>query len=227
MNGEENLLDPRRWGIPVERIKSLGAKLQEHWPRFRRHFKTKTRDTSEHALAYMRGPMTLESDRNFAGIANSLEHADGPARQHFMSQSPWSEPGVYEQIQAEISEKPALQQGGLLILDEYADEKAGGKSAGALRQYNGRIGKVDECQVAVALGYAHWKLQPWPLWPLVDAEMFLPEVWFGEAYAPLCQKVGVPAARQAFATKPELGLKLIRRATARQLPFVAVLCDSL
>ena len=227
MNGEEDLLDPRRWGIPVERIKSLGPKLQEHWQRFRRHFKTKTRDTSEHALAYLRGQMTMESDRNFAGIANSMEHADGQALQHFMSQSPWSEQGVYAQIQAEISEKPALQQDGLLILDEYADEKAGGQSAGALRQYNGRMGKVDECQVAVALGYANWKLPPWPLWTLVDAEIFLPEVWFGEAYAPLRQKVGVPAERQVFETKPELGLKMIRRAKERHLPFAAVLCDSL
>ena len=227
MNGEKNLFDPRRWGISVERIQSLGPKLQDHWQRFRRHFKTKTRDTSEHALAYMRGQMTMESERHFAGIANSMEHADGQALQHFMSQSPWSEQGVYAQIQAELSAKPELQQGGLLILDEYADEKAGGNSAGALRQYNGRMGKVDECQVAVALGYAHWKLPPWPVWTLVDAEIFLPEVWFGDAYASLRQKVGVPTERQAFETKPELGLKMIRRAKERHLPFAAVLCDAL
>ena len=46
----------------------------------------------------------------------------------------------------------------MLILDEYADEKAGGKSAGTYRQYNGRMGKVDLCQVAVMLGYVNWEL---------------------------------------------------------------------
>jgi len=83
------------------------------------------------------------------------------------------------------------------------------------------------CQVAVALGYANWKLQPWPLWAMVDAEIFLPEVWFDADYAPLRQKVGVPGERTSFETKPELGLKMIRRVKAAKLPFEAVLCDSL
>lgn len=169
----------------------------------------------------------MESDRNFAGIASSMENADGQALQHFMSNSPWSGQGVFEQIRDEIIEKPELHPGSVLILDEYADEKAGGKSAGALRQYNGRMGKVDLCQVAVALGYANWKLVPWPLWAMVDAEIFLPEAWFGAEYAALRQQVGVPAERTTFETKPELGLKMIHRAKAAELAFEAVLCDSL
>ena len=55
-----------------------------------------------------------------------------------------------------------------MILNEYADEKAGGKSAGAYQQYKGRLGKVDLCQVAVALGYSNWKLEPWPLWTMAE-----------------------------------------------------------
>jgi SRSO17 transposase len=213
--------------ITVEKIKSLGPKLQEHWQRFQRRFKSKTRDTSEHALAYLRGQMTMESERNFAGIARSMEAADGQAMQHFMSNSPWSGQGVFEQICEEIIEKPELDSGSVVILDEYADEKAGEKSAGAWRQYNGRMGKVDLCQVAVALGYANWKMQPWPLWTMVAAEIFLPEAWFDAGQAALRKKVGVPAERKAFETKPDLGLKMIRRVKAANLPFEAVLCDSL
>src|SRR4030066_556672 len=89
------------------------------------------------------------------------------------------------------------------------------------------MGKVDECQVAVTLGYANWKVQPWPVWAMVDAEVFLPEEWFSEAYAQLRQKVMVPAQRKVFESKPELGMKMIRRAKAQKLPFEAVLCDSL
>jgi SRSO17 transposase len=55
----------------------------------------------------------------------------------------------------------------------------------------------------------------------------LPEAWFGAEYAPLRQKVGVPAERATFETKPELGLKMIFRANTAKLPFDAVLCDSL
>jgi SRSO17 transposase len=175
----------------------------------------------------MRGQLTMERDRHFAGIAADMEASDGQALQHFMSQSPWGEAGVYAQIQQEVGAIPELQQNGLLILDEYADEKSGGKSAGSARQYNGRMGKVDECQVAVALGYANWKVQPWPVWTLVDAEIFLPEAWFGDGYADLRQQVGVPSERKTFETKPELGLKMILRAQKNGLPFEAVLCDSL
>jgi SRSO17 transposase len=171
--------------------------------------------------------MTMERSRNFVGIANSMEQADGQALQHFMSNSPWSGQRVYAQICAEIAEQGELQTGSLLILDEYADEKAGVQSAGALRQYNGRMGKVDECQVTVTLGYANWKVQPWPVWTMVDAELFLPEAWFGAGYARLRRKVGVPSTRTAFESKPELGLKMIRRVQAHGLPFEAVLCDSL
>jgi SRSO17 transposase len=171
--------------------------------------------------------MTMESRRNFVGIANRMEQADGQALQHFMSNSPWSGQRVYAQICGEIAEQAELQSGSLLILDETADEKAGGQSAGALRQYNGRMGKVDECQVAVTLGYANWKVQPWPLWTLVDAELFLPEAWFAANYALLRRKVGIPISRSAFESKPVLGLKMIRRVQAQGLPFEAVLCDSL
>lgn len=169
----------------------------------------------------------MDSDRNFAGIANSMENSDGQALQHFMSNSPWSGQGVFEQIRNEIKEKAEMHPGSVLILDEYADEKAGIGSAGAYRQYNGRMWKVDLCQVAVALGYANWKLEPWPLWAMVDVEIFLPEAWFGAEYSELRKKVEVPKERTSFETKPELGLKMIRRAKVAGLPFEAVLCDSL
>lgn len=147
--------------------------------------------------------------------------------QHFVSNSPWSGAGVFEQIREDVRKTPEFQHGSLLILNESADEKAGGHSVGASRQYNGRMGKVDQCQVAVVLGYANWKVQPWPLWALVDAEILLPEDWFGEAYAERRQEVRVPAERRTFETKPELGLKMIGRAKAEKVPFEAVLCDDL
>lgn len=178
------------------------------------------------AYAYLRGQLTMEQNRHFAGIARQMKGQDGQALQHFMSNSPWSAEGVYQQIQADIRNRAELSQGSLLILDESADEKSGIESAGALRQYNGRMGKVDESQVSVVLGYANWQTGPWPTWAIVDSELFLPEQWFTPDFAAVRQKVGVPAGRQ-HQTKPELGLSMIRRAKARQLPFEAVACDDL
>jgi SRSO17 transposase len=143
-----------------------------------------------------------------------------------MSNSPWSGERVYQRIQEDIRATPQLAHGSLLILDESADEKAALHSAGAARQYNGRFGKVDTCQVSVVLGYANWQSGPWTTWALVDSELFLPQDWFSADLAPLRQKLGIPPERR-FATKTELGLEMIRRATARGLPFEAVACDDL
>ena len=108
----------------------------------------------------------MESDRHFAGIGREIGGHDGQSLQHFMTNSPWSGERVYEQIQAEICELPQLAQGSILLLDESADEKAGTDSAGSSRQYNGRRGKVDVCQVAVVLSLANWKTGPWPIWSI-------------------------------------------------------------
>ena len=88
------------------------------------------------------------------------------------SDSPWSGAEVFKQIQTEIKERRELQNG-MLTLDESGDERAGGKSAGAARQYLGRLGKVEMGQVGVALGY-----YAADVWTMVDAELYLPESWF-------------------------------------------------
>jgi SRSO17 transposase len=60
----------------------------------------------------------------------------------------------------------------------------------------------------------------------VDGELFLPEVWFTKAYAGSRREVDLPAGR-TFETKPQLGLKMIRRVQANGLPFERVACDDL
>lgn len=212
--------------MPLERLETLPAQLRQHWERFRECFLTRTRDTSEHAYQYLRGQLTMEKDRHYAGIARATEGQDGQSLQHFMSNSPWSSQSVYQRIQEDIQTTPQLAQGSLLILDESADEKADIHSAGSARQYNGRFGKVDTCQVSVVLGYANWRSSPWTTWAMVDSELFLPAEWFTPDFAQERQKLGIPAERQ-FATKPALGLRMIRRAKAQGLPFEAVACDAL
>ena len=145
------LHDPRRWGLSSEAIGTLGERLYAFWQRFRGCFKTSTRDTSGRAYTYLRGQLTMDGERNFANMARNMTGDDGQALQHFMSHSPWSGPEVFRQIQAEITATPALAQGSTLILDESADEKAGTHNAGAARQYNGRMGKVDGCRVDTCL----------------------------------------------------------------------------
>jgi SRSO17 transposase len=102
----------------------------------------------------------MDTHRHFAGIGRQVGGHDGQPLQHFMTNSPWNGARVYEQIQAEICERPQLAEGSMLLLDESADEKAGTDNAGAARQYNGRMGKIDLCQVGVVLSYVNWKTGP-------------------------------------------------------------------
>ncbi len=119
--------------------------------------------------------MTRTSKRTFATIARRIGDPadDGQALQQFMSESPWSAHDLIHQVQTELAATPALQHGGMLILDQSADAKAGLHSVGAARQWNGRLGKVDLCQVGVFLAFATDTLWTW-----IDGELFLPEPWF-------------------------------------------------
>jgi SRSO17 transposase len=217
------LHDPRRWGLLSEAIGTLGERLYEFWRRFRGCFQTSTRDTSGRASTYLRGQLTMDGARNFANMARTMTGDDGQALQHFMSNAPWSGPEVFRQIQAEIAATPALAQGRTLLLDESADEKAGTHNAGAARQYNGRLGKVDVCRVDTCLTYANATMR---LWTMVDGELFLPAEWFGPAFAQRRKELGIPEER-TFETKIAVGLKMVKRAKAQGLPFELLACDAL
>ena len=187
---ESDRLDPQRWGLPDEVVADLGNRLRRFWSRFRTCFKTKTRDASEHAWTYLRGLLGMETERNFANMARRVTDPDedGQNLQQFMSDSPWPSQAVMQQVQREIAATPELSTGGMLILDESADEKAGDKSAGAGRQHNGRLGKVEMSQVGTFLAFANGVVWTW-----VDGELFLPGTLVHPGNGPRTETAGHPA----------------------------------
>jgi SRSO17 transposase len=104
-----------------------------------------------------------------------------------------------------------------LILDESGIPKQGQMSVGVARQYCGRLGKVDNCQVGVYLGYANPHHTS-----LIDYRMYLPEAWIVDSDRR--QKCGVPKDI-VFQTKAQLGLEMIRGFKASGLPFSWVCMD--
>jgi SRSO17 transposase len=218
-----DLFDPQRWGLQSQAVANLGIRLRDFWSRFRSCFRTKTHNNSAHAWTYLRGLLGMDTKRNFANIARRVTDPDddGQNLQQFMSDSPWLAQAPIQQVQREIAATPTLSTGGVLLLDESADEKAGAKSAGAGRQHNGRLGKVEMSQVGTFLAFFKGVVWTW-----VDGELFLPESWFTPEMAAERKRVGVPADR-TFATKIELGWRMIQRVKANGLPFEAVACDDL
>lgn len=209
-----------RWGLPLEAVEGLGERLAAFHGQYRAYMRTQTRDTSGYGLAYLSGLLRMESERNMANIGRTSAIAEQNMQQ-FISDSPWSGSRLIAKVQAEISGRAEYQGESVLIFDESADAKAGDTTIGAGRQHNGRLGKVDVCQVGVFLSLTNNGYQTW-----IDGELFLPEHWFSDAYEAQRQRLGLPSERQ-FATKLELALQLVQRAQERGVPFVAVDCDSL
>ena len=210
--------------MPRQAVCGLGHRLRAFWERFRDAFKTRTRDGSDYAYHYLSGLLRMDTQRHFAGIGREVG-ISGQNLQHFMSESPWSGQAVCRRVQEELKATPPLTVGGVLLIDESADEKAGAKSAGAGRQYNGRLGKVEMSQVAVLLSYLNLKVAQ-GFWSWIDGALFLPEGWFGKSHEQLRQRLGVPPEIR-FKTKVELAWELIERALAADLPFDLVGFDCL
>ena len=210
----------RRWGLPLGEIRQLGQRLKRFYDRFRWCVRTKTRDTSRHGFHYVSGLLRMETGRTMANIGRKT-NVSKQNMQHFMSNSPWSGLTLATAIQDDIKQHSEFQSGAMLILDESAEEKAGDHSAGASRQHNGRLGKVEMSQVGVFLSLATPRAHTW-----IDGELYIPAHWFGDAYAARREKVGIPETR-IFQTKPELGWQVIQRIVANEVPFEAVIMDDL
>ena len=218
----EPLREPTRWGLNPEAIADLGQRLCRFCAGYRGAFLTDTRDSSAYAAPYLSAQLRLEGERNFTTVGRAVSMSPQNI-QHFISNSPWDARLVFWQVQREIARTPALEQGGVLILDESADQKTSVKTAGSGRQYNGRLGKVEMSQVGTFLAFAHPTTN---LWTWVDGELFIPEAWFTPERAQERRRLGIPEDC-TFATKLELGWRMIQRAKEHRLPFEAVACDDL
>ncbi len=209
-----------QWGLDISTLEQLPERLTEFYERYRPHFRNCTRDPSQYGYDFLSGLLRLESGRTISQIARTAGVAEQNMQQ-FISDSPWSAPNVIKQVQEEIAAHPHYQEGSVLLIDESADEKSGDYSAGAGRQYNGRLGKVELSQVGVFLSLTK---SGYPTW--VDGALYVPASWFKAEAEAKRKKVGLPP-EQEFQTKLELALDMVKRAHRNQLPFEAIDCDSL
>ena len=131
--------------------------------------------------------------------------------QHFISNSPWDESGLLKKVKFDACELLGDPKNRSLILDESGFSKQGKMSVGVQRQYNGRQGKVDNCQVGVFLACANDSQVT-----LIDRRLYLPESWVEDTYRR--KKCGVPE-EVTFKTKAELGLEMIFQSKEQGLLF--------
>jgi SRSO17 transposase len=111
------------------------------------------------------------------------------------------------------------EEGAILVVDETGFLKKGTESVGVKRQYTGTAGKTENCQVGVFLAYATDKGAAF-----IDRELYLPEEEWAEDKERR-RRARVPD-EVGFATKPQLGRKMLERALEAEVRARWVVADS-
>ena len=152
-------------------------------------------------------------------VAPTRVSAEHQSLLHFVGQSAWSD----ERLLAKVRELvvPAMETQGRIeawIVDDTGFVKKGVHSVGVARQYCGRLGKTDNCQVAVSLSIAnHAASLP------IAYRLYLPEEWVNDAARRL--KAHVPDEVK-FRTKPEIALRQMKAALTAGVARGVVLADA-
>lgn len=157
--------------------------------------------------------------RNMERMAEVVLEADEQVLQHFLSNSPWDENEVMDHVASDADVLLGGTEDSAFYLDESAFKKQGKKSVGVARQWNGRLGKVDNCQVGVyaALGKGDRVC-------MTGARLYLPKEWTENKAR--CDKAKVPAHARHYQTKIDLALELVRHARQSGMRYHWVGMDS-
>lgn len=166
-----------------------------------------------HAEMFLEGLLSNLRRKTVEPIA--MAH-DRPRRalQRFVGAGRFSDAPLVEELKRHVGEEIG-DPCGALVIDPTCFEKKGDHSVGVARQWNGRIGKEDNCQKAVLIAYAAPRGVA-----IVDERLYLPEAWAddtdrrAECYVP---------RSVAFKTSWELALDLVDGAAG--LPHAWVLGD--
>ena len=169
------------------------------------------------ARRYLHG-LAQADEASFAAMAAVVENGCAQQFQHFISNSPWRHEPVLEQIGRDADRLLGGKPTSALIIDESSFVKQGDRSVGVARQWCGRLGKVDNCQVAVFAvltdGARHTP---------VDMRLYLPRRWIDDPAR--CDLAGIPAEARRLRSKSDLALEMVRAARARGMRFAWVGVD--
>lgn len=180
--------------------------------RFSKFFRTKTRDASERAKQYAQG-LLGKGCENMVEFSKVVPGSDNQSLQHFISNSPWDDESLTLKIQKNVIELIGDAEHGSIHVDEKGFPRKAKLSVGVKRQYCGNLGKVDNCQVGVFLGYVNTIGN---YRSLLDKRLYLPEEWAEnmERRRECCVPDDI-----VFKTKAELASDMIINFKNRGFPF--------
>lgn len=172
-------------------------------PRFSRS------EPRERVAAYLRALLAPLERKNGWTLAEQAGEASPDGMQRLLATADWDADRVRDDLRDYVVDHLG-DPGAVLVVDETGFGKKGSRSAGVARQYSGTAGRIENCQIGVFLGYASPAGRTF-----LDRELYLPKAWTQDR--PRCGQAAVPDDA-AFATKPELAIRMLTRALDAGVP---------
>ena len=171
------------------------------------------------AAHYLRGLLSEIPRKNVERMAEAMEESSLQNLHNFIAEADWDHAALLTWAAQRANQRLGGHRDSMLILDESAFGKKGDKSVGVARQYNGRLGKVDNCQVGVfsVLGCGTRAA-------FAGARLHLPKEWTDDPER--CRQAGVPEEAIAPRTKIDLAKELIEDALRQGFEFQLVAFDA-
>ncbi len=157
------------------------------------------KEQADHVRTIVGGLLSDLENKNTESIAYRFGQERMPL-QWFVGMSDWADEPLREELVRQIGQQLGRDDG-VLVFDPSAFPKSGKESVGVARQWCGRLGKVDNCQVAVYMGYVSAKEHA-----LVDMRLFMPKEWTQDRQRR--EKAGVPQEVR-YRTRHQLCLELL------------------
>lgn len=172
-------------------------------------------------LAYLSGLISNAKAKSVEPIAlEFLDKHSVRSLQRFMKDYGWDHDGMQRAHQRMLSESAGDPEG-MLNTDSSEFVKKGKESVGVARQYCGSLGKTENCQSGVFVGYASEKG-----YGLLTSRLYMPKIWFSKEYEDRRKSNRVPEDLR-FKTKPQIALDLITQIVQTNLfPAKWIGCDA-
>lgn len=162
----------------------------------------------QQAHTYLCGLLSDLERKNVESIASRFGQDRLPL-QRFMGWAPWDDAPLRQELTRPVAEQLGHADG-VLVFDPAGFPKSGPESVGVARQWCGRLGTVDNCQVAVYVGDVSGKGHT-----LVDMRLYLPKEWTTDKAR--LDKAGVPNDHRGSRSRHQWALDMLQ-ASGTRLP---------
>ena len=157
------------------------------------------REQIEHAGTFVRGLLSDLEHKNAESIAYRFGQERMPL-QWFIGVSPWDDAPLRDELVSQVGEQLG-EANGVIVFDPSAFPKSGSESVGVARQWCGRLGKIDNCQVGIYMAYVSSREHA-----LVDMRLYLPKEWTKDRKRR--KKAGIPKEVR-YRTRHQLCLEML------------------